>query len=941
MSVASNNDIKFNLNESLKTCNSGFNVIHVNACSLYKKLDYFRYIIDNLPISAICISETWLTSDHTWQMVCINGFKMFRNDRNRGGKTGGGVAIYIRHNLPSKMLCKSKPNEKLEFIMLEVKSNYDKILLSTVYNPPNSREFDKFNEALDLYCDQYMDIILTGDFNTNILRQDINTYNFIHMFQYLNLSILNDAPTHIVPKKRDQAGSSQSCLDLFIVSDLAKVIKFTQMPISKLSHHDLILLSFKADMSYANETGIEYRNYKNVNLRSLLEDCYTRDWAPIYSSSDINQQMDFFIATLQDLTIKHVPLSRSKPKIAYTPYNFELNLANVNRDLAHKQWRRSGRKEDWDRYTNLKANATTLENKAWQEHFKTVFNESQSSKQLWKNIDKLGLKSVPSQSVLFKSEDLNKHFTSIPTVTVGHTAIDDLRTGQFSQSNVSEEEVHRAIISIKSKAVGDDEISPKMIIILLPHILHHITYLFNTVLTTSKYPNCWKRAKVLPLPKVSEPNSCSDYRPISILPFLSKAFERLLHNQISSYLTINNLLANEQSGFRSKRSTETSLVNITEDIRAGIDKKHVNMLVLLDFSKAFDNVDHRILINKLQNLCFDRTSCQLVYSYLTERSQYVTQLNDTSNPSPLHKGVPQGSVLGPLLFSLFINDLPGKVTFSNCHMFADDVQLHASGLVSNIDNIFANLNLDLAAINRWALNNKLVLNPKKSTCIAITRCTLANIVFPELYLGNEIISRSSSAKNLGVYFDSKLSWAVHVRHICSYVRGALRRLWMIAWALPTDTKLRLIRSLVVPYFTYGCRVFSSISKELHKKLNMAINACTRFVYGLRKFDRLGNKRNAILKCSLQDLYNNYCCLLLAKIIKTREPKYLYDRLQFAQSDRTRNLIPPARRLSSLDDLFFIKGVTLWNALPARLKNLETYTSFKTQLKKFNISLSHP
>lgn len=293
--IASTDDISTRINIQLTHNVAGLNVIHVNACSLFRKLNYLRQLVENTPISVICVSETWFTDAHTWQMVCIKGFRIFRSDRNLGGKTGGGVAIYVREFLPAKVICKSKVNQKLEYILIELKINNELYLLGSVYNPPKNTEFNFLNETLDLYCDKYSDIIVTGDFNTNILKENFNSAQFIQMISSFGLNIVNNAPTHFLPKRNDQEGSSKSCLDLFIVSNLTKVVTFSQMPVSKLSHHDLILLAYSAPVHEDVHSETNYRNYKKVDMARLLKDCYSRDWAQIYLTSDVDKQMSFFV----------------------------------------------------------------------------------------------------------------------------------------------------------------------------------------------------------------------------------------------------------------------------------------------------------------------------------------------------------------------------------------------------------------------------------------------------------------------------------------------------------------------------------------------------------------------------------------------------------------------------------------------------------------------
>lgn len=294
-------------------------------------------------------------------------------------------------------------------------------------------------------------------------------------------------------------------------------------------------------------------------------------------------------------------------------------------------------------------------------------------------------------------------------------------------------------------------------------------------------------------------------------------------------------------------------------------------------------------------------------------------------------------MLGPLLFSLFINDLPTVVNNSICNLYADDVQLQISGQITNGPNLIENINKDLERIHIWAVYNELKLNPSKSVYIIVSRRIVDDSCWPKIKLSGMDIKRSTEVKNLGVWFDERLSWWKHVSHVCEQVYGSLRRLWLIAWALPFTTKLHLVRTLIVPIFSYCSTVYCSLTTDIMKFLQAAFNACTRFVLGIRKYDRLGRNRNIILNCTLKQHFERSICFTIFKLITCKEPSYLYNRLKPSMSLRTLKLNPARRRLSSFDGMFFIKGITIWNNLPQGMRRISSLTEFKKCYKMYSIN----
>lgn len=268
------------------------------------------------------------------------------------------------------------------------------------------------------------------------------------------------------------------------------------------------------------------------------------------------------------------------------------------------------------------------------------------------------------------------------------------------------------LCSIKSNAIGLDEIPIKSLILIFPVFGNYFLHLVNTILTTSTFPTNWKKSYVIPIPKIKTVSEYNDFRPISILPAFSKAVEVIIKSQIEKGIPLDSLLDTRQSGFRKNFSTTSAVLDLTDQIRSNMDNHLISTLILLDFKKAFDSVPHDILVDKLKTFFyFSSTACNFVFSYLTSRFQCVKLKRNFSSVLCLNKGVPQGSLLGPLLFSMYINDITKCTSFCQSRLFADDFQLLHVGSYNTMNNNYTEIKHDLDSILNWSLQNRLEINP--------------------------------------------------------------------------------------------------------------------------------------------------------------------------------------------------------------------------------------
>ena len=318
-----------------------------------------------------------------------------------------------------------------------------------------------------------------------------------------------------------------------------------------------------------------------------------------------------------------------------------------------------------------------------------------------------------------------------------------------------------------NKATGIDKISCKILKIAAPAIADSLTYIFNQAITLSSFPNEWKMARVIPFYKSGHRNLPGNYRPISVQPTISKIMERILYNQLYVYLTEFGLLSSAQFGFRKSHSIATALLDCTNEWYVNIDKKIFNLIVFIDLKKAFDTVDHDILLKKLELYGIKGQALNLLRSYLSNRHQKCQVGNSVSSEHLIKCGVPQGSILGPLVFLLYINDLPECLKSTRPRLFADDTNLTASGpSITDIENA---VNYDLENLKNWLIANKLSLNVTKTEFMLIGSPQMIRSTSnsqPNILIENEQVQQVYKCKTLGITIDQHLSWKPNTENIC-------------------------------------------------------------------------------------------------------------------------------------------------------------------------------
>ena len=461
--------------------------------------------------------------------------------------------------------------------------------------------------------------------------------------------------------------------------------------------------------------------------------------------------------------------------------------------------------------------------------------------------------------------------------------------------------------------------------------------LVNLSIESGKFPTLFKIARVIPIFKSGNRQEKNNYRPISLLHPISKIFEKIMHSQLMSYLKRFNLLKSNQFGFQKNISTSHAIVENLQYVYDCLDSGYSVSSFFLDFSKAFDCVDHGILLAKLYAYGIRGFVYNWFKSYLSNRKQYVNINNSNSCIRILTHGVPQGSVLGPLLFLIFINDFPSCNSFFKFTLFADDSTLTCKykPCPQLPSNIFLQNQLD--TVYSWLKANKIKVNSNK--CSHIVFSYRNNSRIPPITFGNGQISQSSSTRFLGILIDEKLQFSNHIQSIASKISKSIGILNKLKLIFPSNILLKLYLTLIHPHLTYAIETWFSSPACFTNKLFTLQKKAIRIILGLPNNSHTTQHFKSLKVLKLKDLYIlKLCCMVFSSLNSSQNNLSLMLQAQYRHhTHNTRSggeLTLPRYRRTSSQSSFLFQSIKVYNSLPLNLRNCISITSFKINVKKY-------
>lgn len=859
---------------------------HINVRSLLSCFNDIKDHISSCAYDIFAITETWLSHGIADNTIYIDGYQLIRQDRPA---RGGGVALYIRTCFEYN-ICLTQCLEYLEHIWISVIVADGPLLIGIIYRPPNTSCKDFFSEFEDTLLRFYTTvnkILCLGDFNINFLNDcSANTKTLINILETFSLSQFICEPTRLTRY-------SESTIDLICYnSDLKINVEVRDI---NIADHFLTRCTIPIQNEAMQSAVLAYRDLKKINLINFQRDLEAISWNDVYCLNTVDDKVNFVSSNLTTLLNKHAPLRlrkgrNNKPCSPWFTEN--LRLLKRLRSEALDRFRYTHLPEHWEYYKRLR-NTFTAAYRAEKKAYLNFKFQNCTSKEKWAELKRINVLNKKQNLIPAHLKNLNKinsHFVNAANSNVlpKPDLLDFYKNNkkinhEFQFSEVAEEMISNIILKMKSTAVGSDNINSTFLILCCPFIIPYLTHLINCCLRLAVFPSAWKSAIVMPLPKVSQPDNYGQLRSISILPTMSKILEKVMAFQISGFAASNDLLPEKQSGFRRGHSCTTALADVTDGITGALDEGKASVLVLLDYSRAFDLLNYDILLSILSYNGFGLNAQSLIKSFLSNRTQKVTLDGQYSSAMSIYSGVPQGSVLGPLLFTMYTANFINSFQFCDSHLYADDTQILYSFRPESVAEANFRINSDLQSLFALSQDHLLQLNPLKSVALLFCNEKVRQNISQDLSLtiGNSEVSFKSSSKNLGLIMDNKLKFNEHITSCIKKSYSAIKSIFPHRHCLDKQTKVELCEALVLSHFNFADSIYGPYLDTTEvRRVQRVQNSCIRFICGIRRRQHVSHKLRELNWLSMYNRRVLHSACFFYNIIKNQCPIYLHKKVVY-------------------------------------------------------------
>ena len=845
---------QFNNNSSPPKKDKQFSMYHCNIRSVTKNGNNLSNHLKalNHEFDIICLSETWLNkTNHE-----VVGFPDYSHVCNyRESKMGGGVSILLKNGIQYHELTDlTSSTDIIECSFVQIEMTGKNVIIGCIYRPPNSNLQGFTDEMCNIshkLSNLNNHVYLLGDYNVDLLKFNKHqpTSDFINtMFSFSFLPLIN-RPTRITD-------NSATIIDNIFTNchsthDYCSGI----IPTDVSDHFSIFHIIYNNSTPETSKP--EYNLQRTINdntITNCISVLRKTEWDNVLNSNDPETAYDIFQGKLSKVINDTMPMQRHKinNKKSLKPWITKGLLVSIaNKNAMYKRLKITGDRSLEVQYKTIKNKLSNLLRSCEKTYYKNKLEQNKNNlSKLWKTLNTvINRKKISNKNVTFKHNnkeivnnlDIANHFnkyylnitkeisSKIPKCSEDPCKyMTDKLKSSFFFTPTDEDEILEIILKLKNSSPGHDGLSVNIIKKIKCHILTPLTHIINLSFSNGIIPDNLKIAKVIPIYKRGDHSLFANYRPISILPAFSKIIEKLAYKRIILFLDKFNILNDGQFGFRKNRSTDMAIHTLMDKLYESIENDKISLGIFIDFSRAFDTISHDILLKKLQFYGFRGKAHDWIKNYLTNRKQFVAYNNSHSQLGDVTIWVPQGSILGPLLFLLYVNDIYAISKQMSCIQFADDTTLLASG--NNLTDLTCVVNTELRNINQWINLNKLSLNIAKTSYMVMSGSSRKfDTNNCKIFINDQCIEQVNQTKFLGVIIDDKLTWNLHIDHICNKVSKGIGILLRARQVLYGQTLITLYNALIKPHFMYCITVWGNTYKKYLNKLQLVQKKIIRII----------------------------------------------------------------------------------------------------------------
>ena len=957
---------QFNL--SFSNDDGNYLLLNQNVQSFHAKQPLLEAFLESISLSfhSIVLTETW--NQQKYLNLCMienfSGIHTYRDLPDRTGSArggpGGGVSVFTNSTFYDikKIDMLSICNPTIETCVARIyrKNNtFIEHFLVGVYRP-HTDTAENFILALhELLSNDLLrnkTVIIAGDLNINLLDR-----NNSHVCQYLAmLNSLNFVQT-INKATRFPNGSmsmyNPSCLDHISIN---KITPYTAaIFFADISDHCGSGLHLKLEdtpVTANKKHKVSFRLTNDQNIANFETKISQINWNFLSTLSDVNQQFLAFYACINSIYQDCFPLKTKyiSDKRKSKPWITESTLAKIKtKSNYYKQFRNGSITRE--EHNRLKNRLNKEINRDKTVYYQALFSNSEGNvKKSWNTINSLlGTHNKNAADKIFggvvsdagKTKIVNKFndfFAGIGNTLaaqVPDSANPPIFPSDHMQHNFylfppTHTEVSKIIMNLKVTWTPTDVMPVKLLKRFSNILVVPITMLIENSIQMGVFPDQLKIARITPIHKEDSFTEPSNFRPISSLFYISKIYEKFFALRLVKFCDKYSLISPKQFGFQRGVSTSDALLSLTEDIYSALDDRLHFLAAIIDVKKAFDCVNHNILLNKLERYGIRGVPLRWLTSYLADRKCYVELGDYKSKMNTFNIGVPQGSILGPLLFLIYVNNLPKFSNNLHTQLFADDTIVFNTG--NNIDTLINSTNAELTKLNDWTRANKLTIHPGKTKLLIVSNRIPSNSNFNIRFLDTEV-HQSNCCKYLGVHLDNKLSFKDHIKYINGKISRHTGILYKIRDNLPLKTRLNYYYAFIYPYLSYNIIIWGSAYPTHLLPLITQQKRTIRTITNSAYRDHTGPLFRRLKLLKLKDIYYFH----LGSYMFRARARGEYATQTNIQTRGINDALATRHRTTTTQHAVSYAGPKFWSSLPPHLRSINSYMRFRKSLKEHLLS----